>query len=346
MINKISSGWIDGMLLPIDHLGVVATYSYIAAPVYTIAPSTLTVSIFNGFLASLVIYNIYRIVTIIYDSSRAAVISLIATLYPSFIHYTSILMRDSLIIFISSEIIFILVIWIINDKTPTELLVLLPTALLLRPENVAYLLPAVVVAAILRFDIRRSTGKKTIIITSAIMLISIIVLLLLVSSSELIPLSPDALSAQRNHLSRDTGGIGGNYLGSIEFSNWIDVISFLPIGGIYYLLVPLPWMIDISNTFMIVALVENIVLLYPVIILFLLRIIKSGGIAKPEILLLTVLVAGMLSYGLVEGNMGPAMRHRLQFTYIIFILITPKIPIIIPFPASRNELPSRNNQNK
>ncbi len=336
-IGDIASGWTEGILLPIDPTGVVAVYSYLVAPVYTIAPSVLAIELFNGFLSSLIVYNTYRIAKLLYGSSKAVVVSLLVAIYPSLIHYTSILMRDSLIIFVSSEIVYILTSWIISDNSVIKLLILLPVALLLRPENLAYLFPAVVVAAIIKFDMRKTAKQRSVIIICGTLIIGIAALLILASSNEIPALNPDALSAQRSWLARDTGDIGGNYLSSVSFNNWMDVLVFIPIGAIYFLLVPFPWMIDTSNAFMFIALVENIIFLYPVIVLLLLRVTKSGGIIKTEILLFTVFTSGILSYGIVEGNMGPAMRHRLQFTYLLLILIAPKLPAIIPFPVDESK---------
>jgi hypothetical protein len=41
----------------------------------------------------------------------------------------------------------------------------------------------------------------------------------------------------------------------------------------------------------------------------------NGRIALP---LLAFALTGLFTYGLVEGNIGPAMRHRSQFQFVVF----------------------------
>lgn len=333
-MEMIVSGWATGSILPIDPVGVVNVYAYLVAPVYAVAPSTVAVELFNGLLGALVVYNVYQIAATIYDPSRASLTALIVAAYPSFIHYTSILMRDALIVYISSEIVLALVLWLVNERNPRKLALLLPVAIVLRPENLSYLLPVVVVAAFVKFGASIPVRKKLAIgaVISSVAF-GLFILALLVFPNEIPTPTPEALSARRAWLARGTGDIGGNYLGSISFDSWLDVLAFAPVGAAYFLLVPLPWMADLSNPFTIVAFLENLFLLYPIIGALVLRSKRSGRVSRTEAVLLAVLIPGTISYGLVEGNMGPAMRHRLQFTYLIFVLSTPVLPIVTPFPV-------------
>lgn len=341
-INSIINGWSNGIIFPIDPLGVVNTYSYLVTPVYAVAPSTITVELFNGLLGALVVYNVYRISAEIYGPPRASVTVLLAAFYPSFIHYTSILMRDSLIIFISSQIAVVLVRWITQDRKPRKLAIFVPIAILLRPENLAFILPTVGIAAFLKLGKAVSLRRK-IAITAAIASVGAVLfaVALLVFPGEIPTPDPASLSARRAWLARGTGDIGGNYLSSVRFDGWLDIILFAPIGAVYFLLVPLPWMVNLSNPFVLVAFIENLILIFPATTALLVRLKRSGKFVRSELVLVTMFILGIVSYGLVEGNMGPAMRHRLQFTYLLFILITPVLPILTPFPVGSVEGVSR-----
>lgn len=338
-IDSIITGWSSGIILPVTPAGVVNSYSYFVAPVYIVAPSTMAVELLNGLLGALVVCNVYRISSEIYGPSKASLTALLAAIYPSFVHYTSILMRDSLIIFISSQIVVVLVDWISRDKKPHQLVPLVLAAVLLRPENLAYILPTVSLVAFLKIGTSVSLKQK-IAIGAAISFIGgiLFAIALLAFPGEIPTPSPDSLSARRAWLARGTGDIGGNYLSSVRFDSWLDIIVFAPIGAAYFLLVPLPWMVNLSNPFVVVAFLENLFLLYPCTVVLLLRLKQSGKFDKTELVLLIMFVFGVVSYGLVEGNMGPAMRHRLQFTYLLFILTTPLLPVVTPFPASNIEI--------
>lgn len=334
-IQTIVGGWHEGVLFSISPFGVVKTYSYLMAPFYAVAPTTVTVELVNGLLGALVVFNVYRITKRLHTRSWALVPTLLVAAYPSFIHYTSILMRDALIIFLISELVYLLVKWITIGKTPWLSIIVVAFLVFLRPENLAFLLPTITVAVLLKNDIRLSSLQT--ISVSGVLFIggSIIVAIMRRLLPEEIPTpSPEALSARRTWLARDSGEISGNYLSSVTFDSWGDVIVFAPIGAVYFLLVPFPWMIDLSNPFMIIALIENIFLLYPAVIVLLARLRYPTTLSQAEVLLLVTLLFGITSYGLVEGNMGPAMRHRLQFTFLIFILAAPKFPLITPFPVT------------
>lgn len=340
-IQTIVGGWHEGVLFSISPFGVVKTYSYIVAPVYAIAPTTVTVELVNGLLGALVVFNVYRIIKTTHNHSRALVPTLLVSAYPSFIHYTSILMRDALIIFLISELVYSLVRWVATGKTPWLSLVVVPVLVLLRPENLAFILPTIAIAVLLKYDIRLSSRQM--ISVGGVLLVAgsmLVVIMRRLVPGELPTPSPETLSAKRAWLARDTSDIGGNYLSSVAFESWADVVVFVPVGAAYFLLVPLPWMVDMSNPFMIVALIENIFLLYPAIIAMVARLRYPTTLSQAEVLLLAALVFGITSYGLVEGNMGPAMRHRLQFTFLVFILATPRFPLVTPFPVTSVDKPA------
>jgi len=337
-METIVTGWQQGVMFPVSPLGVVNSYSYLVSPVYAIAPIPATVELVNGLFGALIVFNIYRITASIFDYRRAMVTTLLVSFYPSFIHYTSILMRDALIILIISQILYLLVNWIVENEYPVVLVVLLPLLALLRPENVAFILPTVGVAVFVKMRPHLTDREMFAAATAIPISITIVMAItLLLFPEELPSLTPEALSAQRAWLARDTANIGGNYLTTVSFQSWLDVIVFAPVGAVYFLTVPLAWDIKIANPFMIIALIENIFVLYPAILALVHRLKYPSDLSRSEFVLLTTLVFGTVSYGLVEGNMGPAMRHRLQFTYIVFIIATPSFPLLTPFPVQSAE---------
>jgi uncharacterized membrane protein YcfT len=49
-------------------------------------------------------------------------------------------------------------------------------------------------------------------------------------------------------------------------------------------------------------------------------IIHESAGAKAVVPLMVFAFAGLFGYGLVEGNVGPAIRHRSQFQFVFFVL--------------------------
>ena len=94
-------------------------------------------------------------------------------------------------------------------------------------------------------------------------------------------------------------------------------LRYLPLGVSYLLFAPFPW--SIETTLQLTAMPETL-LWYPLFILAIkgLRISMRGGLTNVMIVL-SVLVIVVSSYGLVEGNFGTAYRHRAQIMPLFFV---------------------------
>lgn len=107
------------------------------------------------------------------------------------------------------------------------------------------------------------------------------------------------------------------YLAEILPSTIFEMIAFSWIGASYFYLVPFPWMIS-APAWLIAGLEAMGNLLF---LLFSLRGFRYlYHRARPVALSLAVgvILAGLM-YGLIEGNVGPAVRHRQQFVWIIYL---------------------------
>jgi hypothetical protein len=96
---------------------------------------------------------------------------------------------------------------------------------------------------------------------------------------------------------------------------------FAPIGALHFALVPFPW--HVIDTLSTIAFLQNLAIWYPVVIcaLFGFRDVFSRPRGSKLVLpLIAFSLAGLFGYGLVEGNVGPAMRHRSQFQFVFFVL--------------------------
>lgn len=107
------------------------------------------------------------------------------------------------------------------------------------------------------------------------------------------------------------------YLAEVLPSTFFEMIAFSWIGASYFYLVPFPWMIS-APAWLIAGLeaMGNLVFL-----LFSLQGFRYlYHRARPVALSLAVgvILAGLM-YGLIEGNVGPAVRHRQQFVWIIYL---------------------------
>lgn len=96
------------------------------------------------------------------------------------------------------------------------------------------------------------------------------------------------------------------------------MVACLPLGAVYFLLVPFPW--QIHNTLALTALVQNLFAWYQAIVLAVLGIsILAWNRPNATLILVGFALSGVVSYGLIEGNMGPAMRHRSQLQIVLVV---------------------------
>ncbi|AAG18692.1 hypothetical protein VNG_0054H [Halobacterium salinarum NRC-1] len=128
----------------------------------------------------------------------------------------------------------------------------------------------------------------------------------------------EQLAARREWLARESTA---SYLTDVIYESYTKLFAFLPVGAAYFALTPFPW--QLVNAMAVIAVVQNVVLWYPILLLSVVgfrdAIHVEDGI-KMVLPLVGFGLAGIFGYGLVEGNIGPAMRHRSQFQFVFFVL--------------------------
>jgi len=116
------------------------------------------------------------------------------------------------------------------------------------------------------------------------------------------------------------GGAGSSYLEGADISTPEKAVTFLPIGVIYLMLAPFPWMI--SNFRQAITLPEMLIWWYliPSLIRGIVYGIKNrfSYISSP----LLFSIGLTLMYALFQGNVGTAYRQRSQFFIFFFIFIS------------------------
>lgn len=134
--------------------------------------------------------------------------------------------------------------------------------------------------------------------------------------------SPHALT-----FNRANWAIGGSaYLVGLRFTSWWQVVAFVPLGAFYFLFTPFPW--QVNNALAAAAFAENLVWYWPLAALswwgWRPAVRQAGGVA-----VLSFFVVGATAYGLIEGNVGTVIRHRVQFTWVLLVLAGPGLSIHI-----------------
>ncbi|PUU91029.1 hypothetical protein [Halanaerobium sp.] len=302
----------------------VKSYSLFVSFIYTIFGSyEINIRIINALLGVLIAREVYDIsIYTDFNKEMALKAAFLSVFWPSFIIFTSINMRDALIIFLTLNLIkqfFKFKEHIILNK----LIFLLDFIFIfyLRKQN----LPLFIFIFIVYFIWKKVKNSALIykIISILGLAFSFFGVLYLLEANIFPLLSFDYIAREMEY--RTSGGAA--YLDWISYNNIFDMIIYLPIRSLYFLFAPFIWDIS-SNIFIIFAFLESTMLIG--IILYTLRnFVISDKIYNKRILLLLIFLAiGVLGYAVVTANFGTAIRHKMTFMILIFILISPYFNVI------------------
>lgn len=289
-------------------------YTLIYTPVYAVfGHHTLFVRIVGAFIGVLFVLTVYRIGVELGGETAGLYAGVIATVFPYWLYLSAILYRDMLIMLVLGQLVYVLLRWEQSRPVPDAVAAvgLAGLSVILRPENV---LPIGVAFCIRGYDsLRTAPLAARLTGVSGIGIVSFVILTRI--GIDFGALKLHRVAIQREYLTRG----GGVYLDGIVFDSIGSVLSFLPVGAVYFLLVPFPW--QIHNELALLALVQNLLLWYPLIVLAVLgmpTLVDERPVCS--VLVVGFIVAGVLGYGLLEGNMGPALRHRSQFQFLFVVL--------------------------
>jgi 4-amino-4-deoxy-L-arabinose transferase-like glycosyltransferase len=288
-------------------------YSAVLAPIYLLfGRSPILIRLAMALIGAIVVVNVYRLARELGDHRAGLYAAGITAVFPYWIQLSGILYRDMLLILLLTWTTLFLVRW--QDRNRGYVLVLslfaAGLALSLRLINIAPVGAMIGVTIYMKFE--TSIRQKA----YTIVAISVMGVGFLAKFRNQITVSE--LANRRLWLARPKPA---SYFTGVAYGNIVELIMFAPVGIFYFVLVPFPW--QTVNTLAIIAIVQNLLIWYPIILFAILgvrnAINEPSGTAKVTPLV-TFAFAGIFSYGLVEGNIGPAMRHRSQFQFIFFTL--------------------------
>jgi len=312
-------------------------YTAVYAPVYAVfGHHTLFARIAFAFVGTLVVLNIYRIGKLLHGKAVGFYAAGLAAVFPYWLYLSVIFYRDMLIILFLSHMLYLTLRWE-QSKEFTDICVVALLSIIsfiLRPENI---LPLGVTIGLVCYIIIQHLNLllKLAMSTSVGLAVFRGVQWAGVNGNAI---AAEALSRERQQLADG----GGAYLGDIVFNDFGSVLAFAPVGATYFLLVPFPW--QIHNFLALVAFFQNIVIWYPVLILSVLGGVYSAASRPIQTLILAgFALSGIAGYGIVEANMGPALRHRSQFQFVLFVFaaipLAERVQIILSHKTSRQEAP-------
>ena len=230
-------------------------------------------------------------------------------LYPSFLLYSSLALRETLIVlFMIISVYFFLV----EEKKLPALIYLLPLAII-KIQNFLILVLAYIVYLFLR---KRSFQRYLIFFGGGLLVI------LFGNHIPLINVFFERIDYYRWNLIAENFGYNWNFMGGYDYQPFVSGFSIIPLvikSFVYMLLKPFPW--EVTNLVQLIQSVENIFIIALIVWVVKKKIFMP--IIKRKLLFLNILlVLSMTIYGLVTFNFGTAARFRFPFIviYLVFYL--------------------------
>ena len=274
----------------------------------------ISIRLFNCILGVLVAERIYRICLFLKLNSRVARTALLLTLFwPSFILFNSLNMRDTLIIFLSIDMLYR---FLRNSERARfiDTVILIVEFILLTVLRTQNALVYVSMLGVYILYSRARKGRLLDVFTPIPVIVVIAAFFVFYFASQYF----DGILRYIN-VEMKWRAVGGSaYLIDQSYNSWLDVVKWAPIRFIYFSFGPFPW--NVRNGFMLLAFFESAAFL--VFFIFTIRFILSKKIFSPSpqvVLLLSFAVIGLLANSIIDSNYGTAIRHKMNYIVIFFI---------------------------
>jgi 4-amino-4-deoxy-L-arabinose transferase-like glycosyltransferase len=279
----------------------------------------------SAIFGALTIYMMYHITKDLFDQKTALLTSLLLAISPFFIFISSVMMRDTMVLFF---ITWFYRLWLLYEKTPTLKTKLLMIFALL---CMGFLRSAIMVVVLgtamvykMYFDVQRSRKFFSKLFRFALVIIGIAgVLLVLSGTVDLKDLKSNPLVSGLKYTSLE--GIndkigknldaGSRYYPVVKNDSMVEVAKNAPLLVLYFMCAPFPW--EVVKQLQYFALLDSMIL-WVVYFLFFLAVPRFyRQNRKWALILFGYIFLGVWAASIVQTNVGGSQRHRIMFTTFI-----------------------------
>ena len=296
-------------------------FYYVASVYYLVGQNPLAIQLINCALGASLCVVAYKIAIIIYPNQRVARAAAVFTAFcPSLILWSSQMLKDGPIgLFLALCTLFTLR---LRDRLEAKGFIMLLASLfcLFALRNYAAYIVFIAMAGTFVLTARRFTPIR--IVQGAALVVIVGVALSYFAGGHVQQFAESALDLKRIQMARVWGAkaSASGFGADVDISDPQAALGFLPIGVLYVLFAPFPWMM--GNLRQLITLPELLAwwLLVPVMLrgywfAFRHRLRESFPI--------TVFTVGLtLSYALYQSNVGTAYRQRAQLFVFFFVFIS------------------------
>jgi hypothetical protein len=291
---------------------------YVASIYYIIGRNPLAIQLINGGLGAATCVVVYRIAQSVYPEQRVTRIAAILTaVSPSMILWSAQGLKDAPIAFCLCVCMHYALKLRGRLQLKRIILLLVFLACLYSLRHYAAYIVFIASAGTLVFAAEKFTPRR--VVQGGVLAIVIGVALSYFGTSDV---APSGLDLKRVQAARvwSAGVSNSGFGGDVDITDPAAALGFLPVGTLYVLFAPFPWMIN--NARQLITLPELIVW-WAMIPLLLRGYWFSIRQRLRETFGICVFTIGLtLAYALFQSNVGTAYRHRAQLFGFFFIFIS------------------------
>ena len=293
-------------------------YYYVASVYYLFERNPLAILLINCALGAISCIIIYKIAYLVYPEQRVARMAAILTaVSPSMVLWTAQGMKESPIVFCLCLCALFTLKLCHKFNITHSLLLILPLFGLYSLRHYVFYVIFVAIAGALLFTARKFTPIRAL---QGMVLVTFIGLTFAYFGAG--EVAQKSLDLKRIQESRVWGAKAANsgYGADVDITDTRAALIFLPVGIVYILLAPFPWMVN--NLGQVLTLPEMLVWWAAVPLLF------KGywySIRKrlPESLTICIFTLGLtLAYALFQTNAGTVHRQRTQLFVFFFVFVS------------------------
>jgi Dolichyl-phosphate-mannose-protein mannosyltransferase. len=293
-------------------------FYYVGAVYYTIGQNQLAVQLINCALGAAACIAVYRIALMIYPEQRPARVAAVLTAFaPSMILWSSQMLKDAPIVL--SLCLCALYTLKLRNRFQTKSLILLIASLfcLLSLRHYAFYIMFVAVASALLLTPKRLSPLR---IAQGGILVIVLGITLAYFGASSVP--QETFDLKHIQAAREWSAKVANsgFGGDVDITDPKAALGYLPLGLLYVLFAPFPWMI--TNVRQLITLPELIA--WWALMPLLLRGYWYGlrHRLKETFAISIFTISLTLVYALYQSNVGTAYRHRAQLYIFFFIFIS------------------------
>jgi 4-amino-4-deoxy-L-arabinose transferase-like glycosyltransferase len=296
-------------------------FYFVAAVYYVVGQNPLAIQFINCALGASVCVVAYKMAMMIYPNQRVARTAAVFTAFsPSLILWSSQMLKDGpIVLFLALCTLLTLK---LRDRLQVKNFVMLLGSLfgLFCLRNYAAYIIFIAMAGTFLLTAKRFTPMR--ILQGALLVILIGVALSYFGGGHAQQFAESALDLKRIQMARSWGAkaSASGFGGDVDISDPQAALGFLPVGVLYVLFAPFPWMV--GNLRQLITLPEQLAwwLLVPIMLKGYWFVVRHR---LRESFPITVFGIGLtLAYALYQSNVGTAYRQRAQLFVFFFVFIS------------------------